>query len=327
MKLKRCLFILSLTVLFGVCFYIMNQHYDSLARYPYATDDNRELLLEYFDHEDIDYLVTQQIKPEEFLPFIELENFDLHNTRWYNKALQTQENDLEYIVSFVNKYKEKLDYSTLDQLLTSYSYNELTRFFDEQSQQKKTLDLIPNAYDQNLVIKEGETVYTYEPKDLQVVSEIPRKEENGEVHEIYVREAVVEPLYEMYNAILEAIPEMKDDLKLVQGYVSYDMQKQWQTAVTTKDKEKETVVETPALIGQNEFQLGFSVVFGFEKEASEEVAVWLKEHAYQYGFVLRYPEGKEAITKHEYEPYTLRFVGSEQAKTMWEGQLTLEQVK
>ena len=42
---KRMSFIAVLLVLFAVCFYRMNQSYDPLARYPYADDADREILL------------------------------------------------------------------------------------------------------------------------------------------------------------------------------------------------------------------------------------------------------------------------------------------
>lgn len=40
---------------------------------------------------------------------------------------------------------------------------------------------------------------------------------------------------------------------------------------------------------------------------------WLIQHAYEYGFILRYPRGKEEITGYTYEPWHYRFVGKEAA--------------
>lgn len=53
---------------------------------------------------------------------------------------------------------------------------------------------------------------------------------------------------------------------------------------------------------------------------------WLVENAYKYGFVLRYPEGKEAITGYIYEPWHYRYIGIEAATDMYtKGESTLEQ--
>lgn len=52
---------------------------------------------------------------------------------------------------------------------------------------------------------------------------------------------------------------------------------------------------------------------------------WLAEHCSEYGFVLRYPEGKEYITSIEYEPWHFRYVGREAAAVMKEENLCLEE--
>ena len=50
---------------------------------------------------------------------------------------------------------------------------------------------------------------------------------------------------------------------------------------------------------------------------------WLVEHAHEYGFVLRYPEEKQEITKIIYESWHFRFVGKTHAKLMKEQNLCL----
>jgi D-alanyl-D-alanine carboxypeptidase len=40
---------------------------------------------------------------------------------------------------------------------------------------------------------------------------------------------------------------------------------------------------------------------------------WLLENAHKYGFIIRYPKGKEHITTYQYEPWHLRYVGKELA--------------
>lgn len=61
-----------------------------------------------------------------------------------------------------------------------------------------------------------------------------------------------------------------------------------------------------------------------EFEGSAEEA-WLLEHAHEYGFILRYPEGKEDITGFAHEPWHYRYVGREQAKLIYESGLCLEE--
>ena len=52
---------------------------------------------------------------------------------------------------------------------------------------------------------------------------------------------------------------------------------------------------------------------------------WLSENCWKYGFIIRYPKGKEHITSIEYEPWHFRYVGEEAARVMYEENLTLEE--
>lgn len=52
---------------------------------------------------------------------------------------------------------------------------------------------------------------------------------------------------------------------------------------------------------------------------------WLAENAHLYGFIMRYPEGKEAITGYMYEAWHFRYVGVEIAKDIYENNGTLEE--
>lgn len=54
-------------------------------------------------------------------------------------------------------------------------------------------------------------------------------------------------------------------------------------------------------------------------------ASWLKNHAADYGFIIRYPEGKQDITGYSPEPWHLRYVGKEAAREIMDNGLTLEQ--
>lgn len=51
---------------------------------------------------------------------------------------------------------------------------------------------------------------------------------------------------------------------------------------------------------------------------------WLQAHAREYGFIIRYPKGKHAITQIDYEPWHLRYVGVEVATYIEEQELTFE---
>lgn len=68
--------------------------------------------------------------------------------------------------------------------------------------------------------------------------------------------------------------------------------------------------------GYSEHQSGFVIDCNTIDDAFGETpeAAWLAEHCEQYGFIVRYPEGKEDITGYKYEPWHIRYVGSDVAQ-------------
>lgn len=88
-----------------------------------------------------------------------------------------------------------------------------------------------------------------------------------------------------------------------------------------------TAKEWVALPGTSEHQLGIAVDINADKSmcSNEEVYVWLAENAYKYGFILRYPPGKQEITGTSYEPWHYRYVGVEAAQDIYEQGICLEE--
>lgn len=86
----------------------------------------------------------------------------------------------------------------------------------------------------------------------------------------------------------------------------------------------EKVINKP---GYSDHNLGLAVDFNYVKESFKDTKeyAWLLENAEEYGFILRYPKGKEDITKVSYEPWHWRFVGIEHAKEMNDLGMCLEE--
>lgn len=62
-----------------------------------------------------------------------------------------------------------------------------------------------------------------------------------------------------------------------------------------------------------------------ENQVTTKENRWLLEHCSEYGFILRYPNGKEAITGIHYEPWHFRYVGQQAAKEIMNRGITLEE--
>ena len=52
---------------------------------------------------------------------------------------------------------------------------------------------------------------------------------------------------------------------------------------------------------------------------------WVADHAADYGFIIRYPNGRESVTGYTYEPWHLRYVGKDVAKEIMSQDTTLEE--
>lgn len=90
-----------------------------------------------------------------------------------------------------------------------------------------------------------------------------------------------------------------------------------------------TVVAVPGT-SEHELGLAFDLVDNSYRnldEAQENTAVqkWLMENSWKYGFILRYPNDKSAITGIIYEPWHYRYVGKLVAQQIYESGLCLEE--
>lgn len=119
------------------------------------------------------------------------------------------------------------------------------------------------------------------------------------------------------------------------GYRSYARQKEnfrrkveYFTAQGLSAQEAEQkACETVLPPGCSEYNSGLCVDIGKANSAFKDTKeyAWLLENAANYGFVLRYPEGKEAITGVAFLPFHWRYVGKDAAIEMKQENLTLEE--
>lgn len=119
--------------------------------------------------------------------------------------------------------------------------------------------------------------------------------------------------------------------KKQQKLVDEDVRIGMNQGLSYEDALKKTYEETmPA--GYSEHQTGLALDIlassNLNMDISQENTAenkWMKEHCYEYGFILRYPKDKENITKISYEPWHFRYVGKEAAEYIRKNNLTLEE--
>ena len=121
-------------------------------------------------------------------------------------------------------------------------------------------------------------------------------------------------------------------IKIRSGYRSYSIQATLYNNYVRRDGE-EAADKYSAIPGHSEHQTGLA----FDFTTSDTVtsigewftdtiqAKWLYENAYKYGFIIRYPEGKDDITGYQYESWHYRYIGEEHSKYFAMNNLTLEE--
>ena len=129
-----------------------------------------------------------------------------------------------------------------------------------------------------------------------------------------------------FNTLSEAAANEGLDIYLSSGFRSYETQARiYGSYVDSYGQESaDTFSARP---GYSEHQTGLAIDVNTidDSFAGTPEAEWLANHAHEYGFIIRYPKGKESITGYKYEPWHIRYLGVEKATEVYNSGLTLEE--
>ncbi|MDE5583161.1 MAG: D-alanyl-D-alanine carboxypeptidase family protein, partial [Ruminococcus sp.] len=135
-----------------------------------------------------------------------------------------------------------------------------------------------------------------------------------------------EEAMQQFNVLAESARAEGLSIYLSSGYRSYSYQETiYNNYVLWNGQE---IADTfSARAGHSEHQTGLAIDVNTidDSFADTPEAKWLAEHAHEYGFIVRYPEGKEDITGFKYEPWHIRYLGIEKATEVYNSGLTLEE--
>lgn len=176
--------------------------------------------------------------------------------------------------------------------------------------------------------------YKYFSGDENLVSISERNEEEGrtlfsaadpsETEKMLIVDKVYEPMASMIFDFYDAT-ELSNIL-IYGAYRSTEFQQQlYDEDLLETGAEESTRV---AKAGYSEHETGMAFDFttypDYDYQGEGEYA-WFTENCYKYGFIIRYPENKEQITKIQYEPWHFRYVGIPHAYYMTKNDLCLEE--
>lgn len=186
---------------------------------------------------------------------------------------------------------------------------------------------VENPYDVLAVVNKAHALPgDYIPEDL-AVPDIPFPFEEDDPKR-QLRQVAADAIEDMFNATEAEGLELYGQ----SGYRSYDRQEAIFASNTDQHGEEHANTYS-ARPGESEHQTGLvmdvtSREVGFDLTTDfgdTEEGKWLADHAHEYGFIIRYPEDKVDITKYQYEPWHLRYVGVNAATEIYENSESLEE--
>lgn len=184
----------------------------------------------------------------------------------------------------------------------------------------KNIKLIKNPDNiLTLVNKNNKLPAIYVPNDLV---EIPN-------NMAYNGKKVRKELLDNFKKLFKDSKKLGYKIIIVSAYRDYDYQKKLFNGYV-EEKGLKYALKCSARAGHSEHQTGLAIdVMGSNNDynlfADSKEFEWMKNNAYKYGFILRYPENKENITGFKYEPWHYRYVGIDIATYIYKNNLTLEE--
>ena len=167
----------------------------------------------------------------------------------------------------------------------------------------------------------------YVPTDLKI-PDVPGNEQKS-VEERSVRAVIETSLQEIFkNASSNG-----HSLIVASGYRSYTLQQQYYQNYVRTSGEAEAN-KFSAKPGYSEHQTGLAVDISLASRecyletcfGETSAGTWLRDNAHLYGFIMRYPQDKTAITGYQYEPWHFRYVGIPLAEAIHRSGKALDEI-
>ena len=244
------------------------------------------------------------------LAFLNEENFnfdyiDIYSTLaplYAQKDYSYIQDGAEYVLRLNQMGIQTIDdlNDTMNMLTTAYNQKSLHQLLTTTL--PENVHIVYNPYELSTLVDNMHYIGNYEPKGLLLVQDIPRMR-----YAMYLQSDAYHALLKMYQDLSQKF----NGFLLKEAYVSHQ-------DLSAKK------------VGYDESQLGLTITVTqsqttYNSFSQTEMSQWLEEHAYEYGFILRYPQRKASITNHTYDAHIYRYVGKSLAKSLHDSQMTLEE--
>ena len=270
---------------------ITNEYESKLSSLKYSKEEISDII-KLFSEEDIKNYLSDK-KYDNLLEYKKVSIFNIANIDRYDNYDKLNDYSSDKVVIYVEIGLDKEFYTDIN-------------------------EVNPNIDKLVLVNKYNKLPDNYEASDLITLDS--KYSSNGQKvkNEIYIN------LVNMFNDAKENGLSMK----VVSGYRTHKLQNTLFTN-STKRNGLEHALLYSAKPGHSEHQTGYAIDINTVQDsfANTKEYEYLINNSYKYGFIERYPKGKEYITGYGYEPWHYRYVGIEAANIIHEKNITFEEYK
>lgn len=297
---KRLIILLFITIisLIGIKSYKTykyHQTYEYKLLEKNYTKEETALLLEKLDKTKIEELLTEE-KNEKLIKILNEKYFLIKNLDNYlTYSEKNPETSLSEVVSLVNVHRDRDYYDNIEETDTS-----------------KGNAMLVNKY--NALSKD------YVVEDLTNISKTYSYGDNKKLTK------------EAYDAFINLAEDAKKEgytILIVSSYRTYkDQEDVWKDYKASFGTKKADAYAARAGSSEHETGLAIDVADYYDKndkfEATESFQ-WMQANAHKYGYILRYPKGKENITGYSYEAWHYRYVGIDTATKVYNEGITYDE--
>lgn len=284
----------------------------TLKRYSYITNLNELINNKNYNKNNLSKYLDIWSSDKDINTIISIVNNDIKYP--YSEKLVTIINDKYFVLKNIDRY---MSYETDDTSKTVTNVNcNLDKEFYKDEVSTDTSDntlMIVNKY--------------YKLDENYHYGELVTIDKNYSVNS---NDKLEKKTYEAFKELVDAAEEENLHIRAKSAYRSYETQKNLYNSYK-KANGLEWAEKWSAHPGNSEHQTGLALdvcskdTYTIQKFESTKEFIWMKDNSYKYGFILRYPKGKEYITGYNYESWHYRYVGKDVAKYIHDNDITFEE--
>lgn len=300
-KFKKRLIIFLLIIIVSIVGIKSYKTYKYHQTYEYKlleknyTKEETALLLEKLDKTKIEELLTTE-KNEKLINILNEKYFLIKNLdKYLAYSDKNPEISLTEVIALVNVHRDEDYYENMDVTDTS-----------------KGNTMLVNKY--NALSKD------YEIENLTNISKTYSYGDNKKLNK------------EAYDAFISLADDAKKEgytILIVSSYRTYqDQEDVWKDYKASFGTKKADAYAARAGSSEHETGLAIDVADYYDKNdkfEDTESFQWMQANAHKYGYILRYPKGKENITGYSYEAWHYRYVGVETATKVFNEGITYDE--